>query len=1158
MTTNDPDSHSNGGNNVQAPAEDEKIQPSMSRADRQSSRVSKGKEAAATAAPAPKKPGRLAKMGFTPIDLPTFLIMVKGAVAPTIGIAIYQHAAVANYFTTLGYLVGIISVLSLSILPRGKFLQNVILNVIFVCAGAAMGMLILWSSLQARLHTQTGSGIDPVTHRPTYNSSQSAVSGVWLFVSIWFVNVLRAKYPTLNVPVILYSILTSISCTFSPQMTSNAAFESVIRRILVAMLAAMALALGASLFVFPLPSRKVTYGQMRAAITLMRGAVKQEKAYLQSLENEDMFAEPIARVPTGLLQRIKSRRLEKKMSKASKNGEPAPAPAPPKLQPNNRAEAEQVKQTIATLRQLSGKMQADLPFAKRDFAWGKLDGCDVKMLFYHLRSCLIPIIGLSTVIDIFQRIAERRGWNTDRDTPAEVVEEKNAEKRIWNEIMKQLHEPLETLSEALDQGLEHAGLVLEILPRPKKAKKAKDAADANADVEAKGDSVQPGDPGFARTLEEKVKSFEAVKVDILTSWASQRGLAFDESTAAAADLDRMPSFPTRGNRHQRDQFQLFLLLYIEKLMTEIGDSVRGFVAFADQKAADGTMAKNRLIIPKYRRIKKWVSSIFSVNEGDSTENNDLLDTSNIVYSGDSFATKKDPEHLPPVNAWERLGEGIRAFSRFFSSEASMFGIRVACATMTIGIVNFLEPTQQFFQQQRGVWAMIIIAIGMTQSSGQSIQGFFCRVGGTVISMVLSLVNWYIVGEKVPGILVFLFVFLVFEHYFLLKFPQFTPAVMICMVTHVMIIGYELQVLKLGVAASEASGQVYYPIYTLAPYRLACVAAGCAVAFFWTVFPSPLTERTWIRRDLSATLYLLANYFSVIDASLKSKLHGTGGDPRHKRSPTNRLKKHRQLLLGKLLLLLPSLKLHADWQRWEPTIGGAFPRDVYEDIIKRATRITSYLTLMAHTVGYAPPGKEGPAETAEQPDRAWIDSLAELMADVVPTKRGIVCTLTLLSHSLQTGHSLPPNMPLPRPFALTRRLGILAKRRHHRRERSSDEISLNSNSDDDNSSSDDSDREEEEMNQASPSTTATATAPQGGPFGLLDAKNMAENGYAEFAVLQVCSSLICDDLEDLVRDVSKLVGVVDFSFRVEGSSSTVGSGSTTDGSRQGSGRKGKRD
>ncbi|KAK8007793.1 hypothetical protein PG989_001783 [Apiospora arundinis] len=1137
MTSTSPDSQHG---NFQA--KEDEMKPSMSRGQRQGSTVSKKEPVpAASATAAPKKPGKMAQLGFTPIDLPTFLLMVKGAVAPTIGIAIYQSSAVANYFTTLGYLVGIISVLCVPILPRGKFLQNLVLNLLFVCAGAAMGLLILWSSLQARLHTQVGPSIDPVTRRPTYNSSQSAVSGVWLFVSIWFVNVLRAKYPTLNVPVILYSILTSISCTFSPLMTSNAAFESVIKRILVAMLCAMALATGASLLVFPLPSRKVT-----------------RRSHLQSLENEDMFAEPEAAGGMSLLQKIKSKRLERKASRASKaGGAPVPPPAP--VMTNNRAEAEKVKQTIATLRQLSGKMQADLVFAKRDFAWGKLDGCDIKLLFYHLRSCIIPIIGLSTVIDIFQRIAERRGWNTDSDTPAEVVEEKNAEKRIWNEIMKQLHEPLETLSAALDQGLEHGGILLEILPRPKKAKKA--AADG-ADVEAKGDAVEPGDPGFARSLEEKVKNFEAVKVDILRTWARERGLAFDES--AAADMENMPSFPANGNRHQRDQFQLFLLLYIEKLMTEIAESVRGFVHFADQKVADGTMSKNRLIVPKYRRIKKWISSIFSPANEEAAESNDLLDVGTVVYMGDSFAAKKkDPEHLPPVNWVERVGEGVRAVSRFFSSEASTFGVRVACATMTIGIVNFLEPTQQFFQEQRGVWAMIIIAIGMTQTSGQSIQGFFCRVGGTVISMVLALVNWYIVNEHTAGILVFMFVFLVFEHYFLLKFPQFTPAVMICMVTHVMIVGYELQVLKLGVRASEASGQKFYPIYTLAPYRLACVAAGCAVAFFWTIFPSPLTERTWIRRDLSATLYLLANYFSVIDASLKAKLHGTGGDARHKHSPGNRLKKHRQLLLGKLLLLLPSLKQHADWQRWEPTIGGAFPRAVYEDIIMRATRIMSYLTLMAHTVGYTPPGSENASGTVA--DRAWMDALAELMADVVPTKRGIVCTLTLLSHSLQTGHSLPPNMPLPRPFALTRRLGVLAQRRH-RRERERGDSSIERDDSDSGSDSDtESDRssilrqdEVARKTSASSSSSTGGAAHSGGPFGLLDAKNMAENGYAEFAVLQVCSSLICDDLEDLVRDVTKLVGVVDFSFRVEGSSSTFGGGSSTDGEQDvgnsGKGRK----
>ena len=64
----------------------------------------------------------------------------RGAIPPTVGIAFYQSSAVANYFTTLGYLVGIMSILSLSILPRGKFIQTLVLNLIFVGVGAAMGL----------------------------------------------------------------------------------------------------------------------------------------------------------------------------------------------------------------------------------------------------------------------------------------------------------------------------------------------------------------------------------------------------------------------------------------------------------------------------------------------------------------------------------------------------------------------------------------------------------------------------------------------------------------------------------------------------------------------------------------------------------------------------------------------------------------------------------------------------------------------------------------------------------------------------------------------------------------------------------------------------------------------------------------------------------
>jgi hypothetical protein len=150
-------------------------------------------------------------------------------------------------------------------------------------------------------------------------------------------------------------------------------------------------------------------------------------------------------------------------------------------------------------------------------------------------------------------------------------------------------------------------------------------------------------------------------------------------------------------------------------MQETAEAVQSFVIYADEKVASGQMAKSRLIIPKWKKLKKWAASLLKDEDASSENTADLFDANNVVYVGDGFSAKKDPEHLPAANAIERIGNGIRAVNRFFGSQQSFFGIRVACATMTIGIVNFLEPTQAFFVKQRLVWAMIIVSMSMTES-----------------------------------------------------------------------------------------------------------------------------------------------------------------------------------------------------------------------------------------------------------------------------------------------------------------------------------------------------------------------------------------------------------------------------------------------------------
>lgn len=96
------------------------------------------------------------------------------------------------------------------------------------------------------------------------------------------------------------------------------------------------------------------------------------------------------------------------------------------------------------------------------------------------------------------------------------------------------------------------------------------------------------------------------------------------------------------------------------------------------------------------------------------------------------------------------------------------------------------------------------------ASGQSIFGFICRIAGSAMAMVMSYVIWYIADEKTPGIIVFLWLAIFCDYYFVIKYPRFMPAWMIMIVTQVLIIGYELQVRAEGVAAAERSGQAYHP------------------------------------------------------------------------------------------------------------------------------------------------------------------------------------------------------------------------------------------------------------------------------------------------------------------------------------------------------------
>lgn len=168
----------------------------------------------------------------TGITYPRFKLMFKGALAPTIAIALFQADDFASHFTTVGYLVGITSILSLVIQPRSKFLQTMLVNVVFVCFAAACVTLALYCCVQARIHSgESGRPSDggantsglAATGAQTapYNSSAAAVAGIWLMVMIYCMSTVRAAKPQFMIPAMAGAIIGNVGMVYAPQFSSR-------------------------------------------------------------------------------------------------------------------------------------------------------------------------------------------------------------------------------------------------------------------------------------------------------------------------------------------------------------------------------------------------------------------------------------------------------------------------------------------------------------------------------------------------------------------------------------------------------------------------------------------------------------------------------------------------------------------------------------------------------------------------------------------------------------------------------------------------------------------------------------------------------------------------------------------------------------------------
>lgn len=261
-----------------------------------------------------------------------------------------------------------------------------------------------------------------------------------------------------------------------------------------------------------------------------------------------------------------------------------------------------------------------------------------------------------------------------------------------------------------------------------------------------------------------------------------------------------------------------------------------------------------------------------------------------------------------------------------------------------------------------------------------------------------------------------------QYYFYVKVPQYFGPSVISIVTLNVIVGYELQVRQLGVQASESNGQPYYPIYLFGPYKLAAVAAGCAISFFWVIFPYPITAKSQLRQLLGRSMFVLARFYSCMHTTIELWFGGELGSAEDQTSPGYQLQALRHKIFKEEMMLLNSLRMHSHFSTFEPPIGGKFPKQIYDNIICEIQRILTSMSLMAHTAQGLDALAVESEHSGHEGDSQWMARLAEIALKSADfNSQRITSLLCLLSAAIMNAQPLPPYLSTPDSFPLARQM-----------------------------------------------------------------------------------------------------------------------------------------
>ncbi|OCF73911.1 hypothetical protein I204_05757 [Kwoniella mangroviensis CBS 8886] len=402
----------------------------------------------------------------------------------------------------------------------------------------------------------------------------------------------------------------------------------------------------------------------------------------------------------------------------------------------------------------------------------------------------------------------------------------------------------------------------------------------------------------------------------------------------------------------------------------------------------------------------------SLEEDDHDE--ERGETSTAVEKKDSAKKEKkvtthakDPDAEDPRNAFQRFGRSLHHLWQGLTGASGVFALKYGLVSVALWIPAVCPSSAYFTYTNRGLWALIMAQTGLGVFTGEQIQQFILRMGGTIVGLVLGMAAWYIGsghGTGNPyGVAAATMVLVAPCLFIRIAVPMDKAAFFLMInVTLMFVVGYSWVDEHVYQTANQGSGA------GLAGRRALLVIIGFVAGFIIMFLLRPISARALFRKRLAKNMTDIGDLYGKVVTGIEGELdHEDSGIQSEDKGKIAEIRREKykggfMKVFGRIMAMQPQF----DFARLEPGLRGPWPKTKYEALYKTQSQLLSTLALLSSAYS--------------RMDVKWCKRLASRSELMHPAFiADCLSMFSILQQSLRTGEPLPAMIPIFERLAIHR-------------------------------------------------------------------------------------------------------------------------------------------